>query len=387
MEYSPIEGDPAGDSVVKFFVYKKGFTSYGRAISANLDGRGERPVPQLCMICHGGQIPSQAGGIPAFSTPAQVKLGSRFLPFDHRFFTFPTNPANLSKANQEAKIKTLNEQIVSAAPPAPATDPISEVISGLYNNGASATQIHNFTVPGWAAGASANAPNQNVFYQGVVANVCRTCHIAQPYAQLHFNTSDKFLNVNTAVSTGNHLMLGTAQDRVCGDYVMPHALRTHDIFWNNFWDTVNWGPPPTPFYTQFQTFGDGVGGTTWKSGLCTSFISNNVSSPSNFYEQVLQPIWNGKCVACHVASGIASFLPLTEGVSFGQLLTTPGIVVPGNDADSSGILLQRITGVGPGSRMPLGCVASPTPPGPGQLPCLDQTDIDTIKAWIRSGAN
>jgi Carboxypeptidase regulatory-like domain len=390
MEYSPIEGDPAGDSVVKFFVYKKGFTSYGRAISANLDGRGERPVPQLCMICHGGQIPSQAGGIPAFSTPAQVKLGSRFLPFDHRFFTFPTNPANLSKANQEAKIKTLNEQIVSAAPPAPTTDPISEVISGLYNNGASATQIHNFTVPGWAAGASANAPNQNIFYQGVVANVCRTCHIAQPYAQLHFNTSDKFLNVNTAVSTGNHLMLGTAQDRVCGDYVMPHALRTHDIFWNNFWDTVNWGPPPTPFYTQFQTFGDGVGGTTWKPGLCTSFISNNVSSPSNFYEQVLQPIWNGKCVACHVAGGAAGFLPLTEGVSFGQLLTTPGIVVPGNDADTSGSLLRRITGHGllPGEdRMPQGCIAPPTPPGPGQLPCLDQTDIDTIKAWIRSGAN
>jgi hypothetical protein len=50
--------------------------------------------------------------------------------------------------------------------------------------------------------------------------------------QLQFNTSDKFINVNNAGFPNNKLMLGTAQLRVCGDYTMPHALRTHDIFWN-----------------------------------------------------------------------------------------------------------------------------------------------------------
>jgi hypothetical protein len=383
MEYAPIENDAIGDKVVKFYVYKKGIPSYGRSISANLDGRGERPVPQLCMICHGGQIPSQSGGVGAFGTAANVKLGSRFLQFDHRFFTFPNNLAALTKANQEAKIKNLNIQIVNAAPPAPNTDPIRQVVNGMYNNGAAATQIRNFTVPGWVNGASANAPGQAGFYTGVVADVCRTCHVAQSFGQLQFNNSNKFLNVTTGAAD-NHLMLGTAQLRVCGDYVMPHALRTHDINWNEYWDVPNWGAPPPPFPTQFQNFGNGVNGPTWQPGLCTSFVSGLLSSPSKFYQQTIQPIWNGKCVACHVAAGAASFLPLTVGVSYANVKS---FVSPPNDADNSSELLRRITLVGPEGRMPQNCVAAPTQPGPGQLPCLPQTDIDKIKAWIRSGAN
>jgi len=147
-----------------------------------------------------------------------------------------------------------------------------------------------------------------------------------------------------------------------------------------------WGPPPTPYSTQFQNFGNGVGGSTWKANPCTSFISGSALSPSQFYQQSIQPIWNGKCVACHVVGGQASLLPLTEGLSHGALLSNSR-VVPGNDSDSSGALLQRITSVDPAVKMPPGCVAPPASPGPGELPCLPQSDIDKIKAWIRSGAN
>jgi hypothetical protein len=408
MEYSDLPGAP-GSKVVKFYVYKKALTTaaavtptnpagaYARSISANLDGRGERPVPQLCMICHGGQVPQQSGGVPAFGNNTQVTLGSRFLPFDHRLFTFPTNPANLTKALQEPSIKNLNEQIVNAAPPAPATDPIREVVSGMYNNGASPTQTLNFAVPNWVNGASANAPNQETFYQRVVANACRTCHIAQPYSQLQFNTSGKFLNlagVNLPpLGADNHLMLGTAQMRVCGDYVMPHALRTHDIFWGTYSQYIDPAIAGLSMPIELQNFGDGVGGPTWKANLCTSFISNLVSSPSQFYQHTIQPIWNGKCVACHiVGNNVGAPFFLTEANSYNALVNgiaangTPR-VVRGNDSNNAGTLLQRITGVGPGSKMPLGCIAPPTPPGPGQLPCLEQSDIDKIKAWIRNGAN
>lgn len=113
-------------------------------------------------------------------------------------------------------------------------------------------------------------------------------------------------------------------------------------------------------------------------------VASTVQSPSFFYEQSIQPTWNGKCLLCHITGGIAPF-SLTEGVSYSQLV--PARVVPGNDSNTAGALLQRITGVGPGAKMPLGCIPPPTPPGPGQLPCLDQLYIDKIKAWIRSGAN
>jgi len=333
MEYSPIV--TGGDQVVKFFVYKRGLANYGRSISANLDGRGERPVPQLCMTCHGGQIPTQAGGVPAFGTAAQVNLNSRFLPFDHRFFTFPSATGSLSKSSQEASMKDLNEQIVNSAPPAGATDPIREVVSGLYSNGP--TQAPSFIVPGWQNGVAPNVTNQASFYQGFVANACRTCHIAQPFPQLWFNTSDKFINLaafnsGTIGGATNRLMLGTVQSRVCGDYVMPHALRTHEIFWDpGSWDVNEWGVPPAPFNNQLQTFGDIVGGSTWKAALCTSYISSIVSAPSNFYQHTIQPIFNGKCVGCHIAAMGAQQpgFPLTEGASYSQLV--PGRVVPGND--------------------------------------------------------
>ena len=178
MEYSPIENDASGDKVVKFFVYKKGLVNYGPDVLANLDGRGERPVPQLCMICHGGQIPQQTGGVPTFGSAAQVKFNSRFLPFDHRFFTFPTGLPALTKANQEASIKKLNLQMVNAAPPVAVTDPIREVVRGMYSNGTSATQILNFTVPGWVNGASANVPNQAAFYRGRRRRMPRLPHRA-----------------------------------------------------------------------------------------------------------------------------------------------------------------------------------------------------------------
>ena len=239
-------------------------------------------------------------------------------------------------------------------------------------------------------GVPPNATNQANFYQGVVANACRTCHVAQSFPQLQFNTSDKFVNLaafnpGTIGGAANRLMLGTAQSRVCGDYVMPHALRTHEIFWNpGAWDVLEWGPPPVPYNTQFQNFGDGVGGSTWKAALCTSFISNLVSTPSNFYQHTIQPIFNGKCVGCHIVAGQAAFLPLTEGASYTGLV--PGRVVPGNDdpAAAGNILLKRTTAAT--SRMPPGCFRAPEPPN-GNLPCLSQIDIDKIKAWIRSGAH
>lgn len=407
MEYSDLPG-AAGSKVVKFYVYKAGLTTpaavtatnptgaYARSISANLDGRGERPVPQLCMVCHGGQVPQQTGGVPAFGNNAQVTLGSRFLPFDHRFFTSPTSPTITA---QEPAFKALNEQIVNSAPPAAATDPVREVVSGLYSNGVSATQIRNFSVPNWQTGASSNVTGQSNFYQRVVADACRTCHITQPFAQLQFNSSQKFLHLlNAPALTGaanNYLLLGTAQNRVCGDYVMPHAFRTHEIFWGKYGDIGNLqSPPSVSLPTELQNFGNGIPAPAaqWSTNLCTSFLSTSIASPSVFYNQSIQPIWNGKCTACHVSGGAAAFRSLTTGSSFATL--NAGLITPGNDSVAANTLLQRTTASNPNSRMPPRCFRAPETAGStvsgvvlDNIPCLSQIDLDTIKAWLRSGAN
>lgn len=406
MEYSDLPGAP-GNKVVKFYVYKAGLTTpaavtatnpagaYARSISANLDGRGERPVPQLCMICHGGQVPQQSGGVPAFGNNAQVTFGSRFLPFDHRFFTSPSSPTITA---QEPAFKNLNEQIVNSAPPAGVGDPVKEVVSGMYNNGASATQIRDFSIPGWQTAASSSVPGQSNFYQRVVADACRTCHITQPFAQLQFNTSQRFLHLLNApapVAANNYLLLGTAQNRVCGDYVMPHSFRTHEIFWGKYGDIGNLQSPPSfSMPTEFQNFGNGIPAPAaqWSTNLCTSFLSTSIARPSVFYNQSIQPIWNGKCTACHVSGGAAGFRSLTTGSSFATL--NAGLITPGNDSVTANTLLQRTTASNPNSRMPPRCFRAPETAGAtvsgvvlDNIPCLSQLDLDKIKTWLRSGAN
>ena len=403
MEYSDLPA-VAGNKVVKFYVYKAALTTaaaitvtnpsgaYARSISANLDGRGERPVPQLCMICHGGEVPQQSGGVPAFGNNAQVTLGSRFLPFDHRFFTSPSG-VNPSITAQEPAFKNLNEQIVDSAPPTGAADPIKEVVNSLYSSGASATQIRNFSVPGWQTGASSNVTGQSNFYQRVVADACRTCHIAQPFSQLQFNTSQKFLHLLNSPAGGvnNYLLLGTAQNRVCGDYVMPHAFRTHELFWNKYGNIGNLQSPSSfSMPTEFQNFGNGIPAPAaqWSTNLCTSFLSTSITSPSVFYDQSIQPIWNGKCTACHVGS----FKPLTVGSSYATL-NTLGLITPGDDSVAANALLQRTTASNPNNRMPPRCFRAPETAGSSvsgvilnNIPCLSQIDLDKIKTWLRNGA-
>jgi len=394
MEYSDLPGAP-GNKVVKFYVYKKALTigadTYARSISANLDGRGERPVPQLCMICHGGKVPTQTvGGQPTFGSNAEVTLGSRFLPFDHRFFT-PPSGANPTITAQEPNFKDLNLQIVSATSPSSSSDPINEVINGLYNNGAALNQIRDFSVPGWQTGASSAVAGQSNFYQRVVADGCRTCHITQSFDQLQFNTSQKFLHLTDA-GGNNYLMLGTAQNRVCGDYTMPHAFRTHEIFWDTYSGKSALQSPPGPgvlLYDEFQNFGNGIPAPSanWNTSLCNTFVTNTTPTPSNFFSHVIQPMLNGKCTGCHVGGGQASFLPLTTGASFGNLV--PGEVVAGNDDFTApgNALLNKISNpaLSQLSRMPKGCFRIPE--ANNGIPCLPQADIDKIKAWIRSGAN
>ena len=81
MEYSRIESPPGNptefddtDRVVKFYVYNADGTALLKA--ANLDGLGARPIPQLCMVCHGGEYPGGAvlGSAPPFNSRNDVKL-------------------------------------------------------------------------------------------------------------------------------------------------------------------------------------------------------------------------------------------------------------------------------------------------------------------------
>jgi len=57
MEYSAVEGASDNRPFVKFFVYAGVGPTAARIDSADLDGRGQKFVPQLCTVCHGALSP------------------------------------------------------------------------------------------------------------------------------------------------------------------------------------------------------------------------------------------------------------------------------------------------------------------------------------------
>lgn len=242
MEYSRVEkatgsGFFNNNRVVKFYVFKKNVASpvpghgggFGRAPSASLDGFGERPVPQLCMVCHGGRYPMNLNaadkGKPAWNTndPTTANLGSKFIAFDLSGFELPNYQLRDWKADQQGRFKDLNTKMVWEAG---SDTVIKEVIEKMYNGVGfpASTQIENFFVSGWSSaahpGGDVTQPNQQEEYSTVVARSCRTCHLSQGPSPITWHQATQW--------QGSEGFIGSL---VCDNHVMPHSLVTHNRFW------------------------------------------------------------------------------------------------------------------------------------------------------------
>lgn len=122
MEYSPhpVNG---GDPYVKFFTFNGNHNDPSKRASPwsapdsrltkiDLDGRGAKFQPGMCMTCHGGD-PRQSN--PDGSYPDLGRTGARFIPFDIDSFTYPTLPG-FDRSDQEAAFKELNEGVLASIP-------------------------------------------------------------------------------------------------------------------------------------------------------------------------------------------------------------------------------------------------------------------------------
>lgn len=420
MEYSRLsDTDALTDRHVKFYVY----LGETRVNNANLDGVGKRPVPQLCMVCHGGAYPGGASTtVPGFSTAADVKFGSRFIPFDLRFFTFPTT---LDKGPQQSAMKHLNEDIVRNAPTlSPSPDAIGEVVTAMYA-GASPTQHEDFLVPGWERTTLPTTVAQETYYKRVVSNACRTCHNTQPFANisseragvdLQFRSARDFIRSQTiGAGPGTFSPFSQAEQRVCTEHVMPHARRTHDIFWGQYWES-SFGTFNPTIAGQFQAFGDTIktlprpGGwpaieswpPVWNGDRCGVFTGGGTTPPS-FYSTFVHPLWSRNygtgapsgCTGCHSnlsGNAVATRAALLDPT--GLFGSSSAEVIP-NDATNSR-LIQKLTGTSAGTRMPQGC---PIPsrrclnqaggvynPATDLVPTSTATEVDRIIYWINNAA-
>jgi len=213
------------NKVVSFWVYVGANQNAPLVPSADLDGFGQKFVPQLCQVCHGGQpyFPANA------SAPTQQELalrtsatavGAVMREFDLHTYVFPgdTTPGNfgvLSAADLQAFFN-LNQHVISSG-----TQPIMvDLIHGFNPN--ATTFDPNWTPTTWVnAGASAGD-----LYRATVAKGCRTCHIA-------FDQSDAYLQTLNwqDYNTFKAKRSGIQADVCSASKRMPHALMTYRDFW------------------------------------------------------------------------------------------------------------------------------------------------------------
>lgn len=392
MESAPIEGDPIGDPVVKFFVYN---SAGNRINAADLDNKGLRPIPQLCMVCHGGNYPGGATtGVPPFTTTNEVKLGSEFLPFDIHNYTFAAAP--FDKSSQQAAFKTLNEQIVLSTNPSEHTQLlIAEMYDG--DNGFAATDQEELLVVSDPAAPAANdrwsaQPSKVEMYKHVIGNACRTCHVTNPVPSLHFTNAKQAIDI-----------LGQIEGRVCSEHVMPHAKVTHDLFWLSVDDQTTPGiEPHQP--GVLQAFGDDFGSAIngWQGNLCGVFTGGG-TSPVSAFTEISDNIFTPKCASCHLGTSPPGNVNLQSSSAYAEIvgvnaceLSSMDRVQPGSDQNS--YLYRKIEGSHTGLS---GCNVNACNPFGGETACgfqmpwtgavtstnpLSAAELTKIRDWINVGA-
>lgn len=387
-------GDP--ERVIKFYVYN---AAGNPVFFANLDTRGQRPIPQLCMVCHGGVYPSGPNvGVPGFSTPDDVKLGSVMLPFDlHGYVLTGAVPPDFTKAQQQLEFSQLNAMVVDTEP----GEVTEELISEWYDADPD-LQAENVVVPGWDLN---NAHRE--MYLSVIKPACRVCHSSRPLEDDglgHLKDIRMHQATPWLTRTDEGGIASLANTRVCAQRVMPHAFATYNRFWGSF----DVGQPAIfPFQpARFKAFLDGVvepalaalGQNLSLGGLCAppADPDDDLLDPPVTLGDVQIILDNNGCSGCHANPPNFTQIDMdlnaglthgtTVGVNAQELLNNRKRIVAGNSGLS--YLVNKISGDLNG----LPCSDQPAPggvdcgdpmPPPNGASDADQADIIQ---WIADGA-
>jgi hypothetical protein len=247
MEYVAPDDDPTGKKRTTFYVYGADGNRVGIA-GLNLDGRGSKANPGVCLVCHGGKPQALVNGV----YPNKGDTGAYFLPWDVATFIFDAE-AGFTKADQEKNFRELNRAVASHHQQGATFDPVSgltrrvapvELIRGWYGGATlpNDTFDESFVPVGWRPSVERGIPvGARKIYREVIGPTCRACH-AQRESALDFATFKGFdvhraSSVNLTFTVPHALANGAVDDSPArpGDdrAVMPLALRTYENFWNS----------------------------------------------------------------------------------------------------------------------------------------------------------
>lgn len=259
--FAPDKGQViAGEAkFTKFYV----FNAQGQRVTkVDLDGRGEKHVPGLCNVCHGGKPkPADLAHNNYFD---RGDTNAKWIPWDLDTYKFhPTK----TRADQEDDFKRLNEMVLLTNP----SSATRQLIYGWYGDAGpslpSPTFNGQFVLPGWRNDGS--PVNKEKLYLSVVAPNCRACHnqrgsydnsgifYGDPLeTSLEFATFERFRYYKKDIDS-----------LIYEQGLMPLAKRTYELFWRSdqpkilddefFAGEAHQHPPPDVYpFLATQDFGE-----------------------------------------------------------------------------------------------------------------------------------
>jgi mono/diheme cytochrome c family protein len=260
IEFSPGPGG-SGEPFLKFFNFSS--QTGARELMVDLDGRGEKAMPGICISCHGGRgdALTASGAMPVVGNGASLRPGdvqAKANPLETDAFDFSALPG-FGRTDQEAAIKEINRLVLCTIPIAgssagPEDDCRRPVASNFVWQGSNTAELiktayggdglPNATFADTLLPASWATAGQTQLYQTVIVPYCRTCHIARgtgAQSDLDFTSFEKFRSF--APQIRKHVF-----DR--GN--MPLGKLVFDRFW------VSTGPTSGPAVLADFLFAQGI---------------------------------------------------------------------------------------------------------------------------------
>ena len=175
---------------------------------AALDTLGPRPLPQVCMNCHGG----------SYDNEKHLAKFARFLPLDPNVVVF-SDSGPTSRAAQEEAIRKINQLSLLS----PLTSAQMVMLDKLYSGKIAVAGTRSATE--WAPDAWNDTPSHRQLFDKVMKPNCTTCHAA-----MQNGPDGSVLNISTQFTTPALLEAGL-QAFVCNTFTMPNSQATLLNFW------------------------------------------------------------------------------------------------------------------------------------------------------------
>jgi len=240
---SPIcEVDTSQPKFTKFYNFHK---DGSRMLLIDLDGRGEKSMPTVCVTCHGAlrATPLLADG----SFPNGGNFDAHMHPWNVDIFELSDIPG-FTKEDLQDEFKLINTYVHSTYPNADdsssSNDPENlgkwtgsaqrDLVEGWYGStdaGESfpaTTFIDDYVPEGWRHDPTDSNPPPGVetLYLEVVARSCRTCHYQRGKGYTGGNDVD-FSTYERFISYADQII-----ELVYEDGRMPDAILAYDDFWD-----------------------------------------------------------------------------------------------------------------------------------------------------------